>query len=270
MPCFTCGSCPISAASPAPFSNTASVVGRYNCSALCFGDLSAVSEPVVIEVMDVSLTKTVSATCAAPGATVRYTITLRNDSSLPIANVLITDPEIEDLLEVGAIFYNGLPVTGSLSEGILIPGVGAGACAALTFDAAVPDETTGVITNVAAAAFDFTTALCGTVRETVTSNEAVLNVISPALTITKTADRCTVTPEEPTVTFTLTVTNTGTCPVENVVVTDVLPAGLTYVAGSTSVNGDDPTDLNPAAGISLGTLAVDAAATIEFQATAAF
>ncbi len=271
MTVFAADSCPICQDPPAPFTNTASVVGRYSCPAGCAGDVTAVSEPVVVQIVDVTLDKTVHPACTRAGQTVRYTITLCNRSSLPVSCVRVTDPDIESLLDVGTIYYNGQPVCdGSLERGVLIPGIGAGCCASITFDAVVPAGTSGLISNTAYAEFEFTSAVCGLTRADAVSNEAALSVVSPSLEISKTADRCAVTPEEPSVTYTLTVRNTGTCPTEGVVVTDVLPAGLTYVTGSTTINDGAPVNLNPAAGIPLGELDPDAVAVVTFRAAAAF
>lgn len=271
MSCNCVSSCPICSTPPEAFTNTASAAGRYVCPAGCSGDISAVSEPVTVEVVDVSVDKTVYPACVRIGQTVHYTITVCNRSSVAATLVRVTDPEIESLLDVDTIYVNGQPVlSGSLSRGIRIPGLGAGCCASITFDAVVPEGTTGPISNTAYAEFEFESTTCAVTAQSAASAEVVLSVVAPGLTITKEADRCSVTPEENVVTFTLTVTNTGTCAVENVVVTDVLPTGLSYVANSTSVNGDTPTNLNPAAGVSLGTLDPDEDATITFRAEALF
>lgn len=268
---FAANSCPVCPDPPAPFTNTASVVGRYRCPAGCTGDVTAVSEPVVTQIVDVTLDKTVHPTCARAGQTVRYTITLCNRSSVPVSRVRVTDPDIENLLDVGTICYNGQPVRdGSLCRGIRIPGIGAGCCASITFDAVIPDGAVGLIANTAYAEFEFDSAVCGLKRAAAASNEAVLSVVSPSLEISKAADRCAVTPEEPSLTYTLTVRNTGTCPIESVVVTDVLPVGLTYVTGSTAINGGAEFNLNPAAGIPLGELDPEEVAVITFRAAAAF
>ena len=271
MESYVTNSCPVCSDPPTPFTNTASVSGQYHCSATCRGEITAVSEPVVTEIVDVALDKTVSPTCTRAGQTVHYTITVCNRSSVPVSQVLVTDPDIERKLNVGDIYYNGRKVCGgSLCRGILIPGLGAGCCAAITFDAAIPEGTTGEITNTAYAEFEFDSAVCGQTQAATASNETVLNVVSPSLEITKEAAPCAVTPEEPVITYTLTVHNTGTCPIEDAVVTDVLPAGLTYVPGSTSVNGGTLVDRNPATGIHLGLLEADENAVVTFRAYAEF
>lgn len=267
---FLTRSCPMCGEHPSSLTNTASVAGQYHCSTSCRGEITATSEPVTTEVVDVTLDKTVSPTCVRAGGTVHYTITVCNRSSVPVSQVVVTDPDIEHKLDVGTIYLNGRPVCGgSLCRGILIPGLEAGCCAAITFDAVVPAGFTGEITNTAYAEFEFDSDVCGLTRASAASSEVVLNVVSPSLEIDKDAEPCAVTPEEPVITYTLTVRNTGTCPIEDAVVTDVLPAGLTYVAGSTSINSGAPFDRNPASGIHLGTLDAGESAVITFRAEAA-
>jgi len=98
--------------------------------------------------------------------------------------------------------------------------------------------------------------------------------VSPTMTIVKTvtnvsqgggeADLVSANPGE-TVQFTIRVTGqNGT--VQNVQVSDVLPFGLTYVAGSTTVNGNSVGDGIVSGGISIGNLTSGQTATIQFRA----
>ncbi|PFR33676.1 hypothetical protein COK29_34020, partial [Bacillus cereus] len=57
-----------------------------------------------------------------------------------------------------------------------------------------------------------------------------------------------------TLTYTITVPNTGTGSAENVVLRDSIPNGTTFVAGSVTVGGVTQPNANPANGINLGTI----------------
>ena len=74
---------------------------------------------------------------------------------------------------------------------------------------------------------------CSTNTVTITITSVPVN---PAITVSKTADTAAVTAGQTTpVTYTLTATNTSTVPTnQQTVITDVVPSGLTYVAGSAS------------------------------------
>lgn len=66
--------------------------------------------------------------------------------------------------------------------------------------------------------------------------------------------------------FSITIQNTGTSPANNVVFHDILPAGLNFVAGSVTIDGNPDLGANPSS-IPLPDLAVNASTTIAFNAT---
>lgn len=268
---YTANSCSFCNPIPTALVNRAEVTGTYTCPAGCTGAITAVSEETVTEVVNVTLDKSVCPTCVRAGDTVRYTITLCNCSSMAITNVLITDPGIEEILEVGTIYLNGRAVAGgNLRAGIPITRLSAGSCACITFEATIPADAEGPISNTAFADYTFATAQCPVQHAEAVSTVVELNVSVPGLEIVKEAQPCFVTPEAPQVTYTLTVTNPGNCTITGAVVTDLLGDGLTYVAGSTSVNGDDPVNLDPTEGITLGTLDPGQTVVITFRAQAGF
>ena len=262
--------CPYCPNPPTPFTNTASAFARYVRGSGCAEELTAVSQPVVVQTVRVEAVQTLYPLCVLAGDVVRCAITVYNRSSLPACGVWVTDPTLDSLLEVGTIRCNGRPVSGDLTSGVLIPGLGAGCSATLTFDAGVPNEASGTITAAARARFTFLNGPCGQLRAQADAAPVLLTVAAPGLEIEKSADRSVLTPEEGEAVYTLTVRNTGSCPLEDVVVTDQLPQGLTYVAGSTRVNGDCPAHLDPAQGIPVGCLGPGGRAVVVFQARAAF
>lgn len=252
-----------------PICNTARAMARYDCAA-CGGQaggcLTGESEPVCIHMVDVVLSKTVYPTCVMRGGRVLYTIAIRNCSTLPITEVVLTDPTLALWFHTGAIRVNGIPVGGDPETGIPVPGIGAGATAVVTIEATLLEETPYLIRNTARAAYTFTTACGGEESAETVSNQAELRVMEPRLTVVKTAGRCFLTREEPVVTYTVRVTNTGNCGLDDVVVTDELPDRLAYVHGTTRINGGAPVDRDPAQGVNVGGLAPEKSATLEFDA----
>ena len=86
--------------------------------------------------------------------------------------------------------------------------------------------------------------------------------------LAKTVDNSTPN-ESATVTYTVQLTNNGPDAATNVVVTDIVPAGLTYV-GASITGGDSSDDSDPAgSGLSwtVNTLANGASTSLTFQAT---
>lgn len=68
-----------------------------------------------------------------------------------------------------------------------------------------------------------------------------------------------------TLTYTITVPNTGTGSAENVVLRDRIPNGTTFVAGSVTVGGVTQPNANPATGINLGTIPNNTQRIVTFQ-----
>jgi hypothetical protein len=61
------------------------------------------------------------------------------------------------------------------------------------------------------------------------------------------------------------ITNNGLSPVNNVVMTDPIPTGTTFVAGSVTVGGTPRPAANPNVGVTVGTIAVGDSVTVTFQ-----
>lgn len=112
-------------------------------------------------------------------------------------------------------------------------------------------------TDGAGATVDYTTSLGD-------GNQVITTVVAPAVTFAKTASVTTAKTGD-TITYTLTVTNSGLAPVDNVVVTDAAPSYTTLVPGTTTLNTVTVGDIT--GGVTVGTLAPAGVATIEFDVT---
>lgn len=109
---------------------------------------------------------------------------------------------------------------------------------------------------------------------TMDASKALPVVLSPdgagsALSLQKTADKSGAAPGE-VVTYTITYRNTGATSLGNVVIHDTVDASLTYVPGSTRLNGVAVTPDPHADGriaVAVGTVGPGASGTVTFQAT---
>lgn len=113
--------------------------------------------------------------------------------------------------------------------------------------------TTG--TDLASATVDYTTTLGA-------GNEVITTVAAPAVTFTKTANVATAKPGD-TIQYTLTVTNNGAAPVNNVVVSDTAPNYTTLVPGTTTLDAVIVGEIT--GGVTVGSLAPAGEAIIKFD-----
>ena len=213
---------------------------------------------VTIDVSALTIVNTASVSTTAPGSTVAYTITITNTGQTPYAGVSVTDP-LGGILDDAA--YNGDAKTTTGSDTYISPNLtwagnlAPGASATITFSVTVSNPDTGdksLTTTITSAAAGNNCPASGTDSRCTTT----VNVLTPALAITKTADVSTTTPGS-TVGFTITVDDTGQTLYSGITVTDPLGGVLpdaTYnnnaVASSGSVSYTSPTltwtgDLTP-------------------------
>jgi large repetitive protein len=191
---------------------------------------------------------------------VSYTVTATNTGENPATGLVV-----HDALPAGRLtFVSASADTGSydaITGDWTIGTLTVGPVATLTLVARVIDS--GKIDNTAAVSAMLQ-------RDTnPANNSATVQIDAPPaadLSLTKTVDNDT--PDKgSTVVFTVTVTNSGPNDTAGVVVTDALPAGLTYVSDDGGTVGPDPA-YDPATGHwTVGGLNVGAHATLHITAT---
>ena len=206
---------------------------------------------------DVSVAKTGPAAVGA-GANATYTVTVTNAGPSDAAGVSLADP-----LPAGTTFVSESQTTGP-TFGCTTPAVGSTGtitCTIATLPAGV-SATFSIVLHVSAAA-------TGTITNTATVSAATADPVSAnngastTATVSSVADlgiaKTASTPIAGSVTFTIVVTNSGPAVGQNVVVTDVLPAGTTFTSVTTTqgscASGSTVT-------CALGTLPVGGSATI--------
>lgn len=227
------------------------------------------SEPVVVTVRFPlgTLTKTVDPSHATAGDDVWYTVTFVNTGAGAILDAVLSDnlPDGFALIR-GSVTINGESVR--VEEGnpvyVSVGTIAAGDTVVARYHALI-DMTVPAGTYTNRVILDGTNGSGSPVQFGPASAEVTLG--TPLLTITKTAG----SPSGETgdfIRYTITVTNASDVTAYNVMLTDVMPNGLIYVPGSTTIDGhkaSDPTGQNPYQW-SLGAIPAGATATVRYVA----
>ncbi|WP_226546373.1 DUF11 domain-containing protein [Bacillus thuringiensis] len=213
-------------------------------------------------------TKSVNTPTAAIGDIVTYTIAVTNTGNIPASATVLTDG-----LGAGASFIqnsvtiNNVPQPGlDPSLGVHLADISPGDTVFITFQAqilAIPPS--GTLTNNALVNYEYTVNpnQSPAVSSTIT-NTTVTPIIDATLSINKTVNSTFATIGD-TLTFTSTITNSGNTTANNVIFTDVIPNGTTFIPNSFTVNGTTIPNANPQNGINIGNLNSNASVTLSFQ-----
>jgi len=192
--------------------------------------------------IDLSVTKVVDEANPVEGNSVTYTITVENLSSQTATNINITDALPAGVTYVAASAsgpganYNAGTRTLTWS----IPSLAGGISSVLTFQATADGGTAGTTINNTATLVSLDQSDDNATND---SGTASITPVSFDVAVVKSVDDNTAE-EGQTITFTITATNTTAVVGTNILITDVIPNGLTYVSGTPSgastLNDVDP------------------------------
>lgn len=193
---------------------------------------------LVVESVGVSLAKSVDRALAVPGDLLTYDLLVRNIGPAPLTAITVTDAVPEELTYVAdpgqwgeqsseAPEYRAADRTLTWGIGVLRPGESA----TLRFRAAVDDVPSGTLVSNLATVETHET-------EPVVSNPALTLIQYPDLIIAKTANLTSLVVGQE-VLYQVSVRNASDGPTDSTWVTDALPEGFAYLAGSTilAING---------------------------------
>ncbi|MCU5075891.1 cell surface protein, partial [Bacillus paranthracis] len=231
---------------------------------------NTLSNVITIQINNATIvaTKSVNTPTAAIGDIVTYTIAVTNTGNIPASATVLTDG-----FGAGASFIqnsvtiNNVPQPGlDPSLGVHLADISPGDTIFITFQAqilAIPPS--GTLTNNALVNYEYTVNpnQSPAVGSTVT-NTTVTPIIDATLSINKTVNSTFATIGD-TLTFTAIITNSGNTTANNVIFTDVIPNGTSFIPNSFTVNGTTIPNANPQNGINIGNLNANASATLSFQ-----
>ncbi|MFC0213703.1 hypothetical protein ACFFK0_14760 [Paenibacillus chartarius] len=250
---------------PAQLSNAAAVSftsGTFSATAFSNAVITPVYQPII------AVTKSASETDATVGDTIVFSFNVSNNGNLG-ALVTLTDLLSEGLefepnsVVVGGVAQPGASPAGGIAVGAVMPGSTIAVSFHATVTALPPSQR---FTNQAAAAFTFTPPDGRQLQGSAASNPVTIRVFSPDVLVVKSADVPDAAVGE-TITYTVTITNNGITTINNVVMTDPVPEGTRFNAGSVTVNGNSRPEAVPSAGIVLGSIAPNASVVVTFGVT---
>ncbi|QDV70716.1 Cna protein B-type domain protein [Rosistilla carotiformis] len=214
----------------------------------------------VVSTLDIQIVKALAATTptAVAGGELTYVLTILNNGPIDGTGVTVTDVLPSTLTIVSASASQGSVTPNGNSLSANLGNLASGATATITIVTTLAASATGTVTNTA----------------NVTSNETDSNTSNNQSTISSTVTQQTDLsivktdigdPTSPgnTIDYTLTVTNNGPSNATGVVVTDNLPAGVTFVSGSGSQG--TVTNNNGVITASVGNLASGSTATVTIR-----
>ncbi|WP_425495276.1 DUF7507 domain-containing protein [Paenibacillus tengchongensis] len=213
-----------------------------------------------------SAVKSGSASVATVGDTINYTVVVSNTGNYAATATLTDTIPAGTSLVANSVLLDGFPLPGSdPSAGVPLGSLAAGSTHTLTFSVLITTlPASQQLSNQATVAFAYTLPDGRTFNESVASNFNLIPVSSPDVTVLKTTSVIDAVPGD-TLPYNITVTNNGIAPVNNVVLSDQIPAGSSFVPNSVVINGTPAPGANPANGISLASIAPGASVTVTFN-----
>ena len=203
------------------------------------------------------------------GETSVHTVLITNNSQTRLFNLFF-----KDNMSNGATYVAGSVTVDGVSQpsydpaaGFPLPALdpGESVTVAYTIQANNPITQTPV-TNYGTLDYTVDDPARSEVNFSENTNTVTVQIISNRITNVKSVDKAYAVKGD-TLHYTSVITNTGTLLKSDLVFTDPIPAGTTFVAGSVEINGTPYPAYNPQAGFDLPDLAAGDAVTVEFDVT---
>ncbi|KLV13932.1 DUF11 domain-containing protein, partial [Bacillus anthracis] len=225
---------------------------------------STTSNTTFVQINDADIVslKTVDLTSVTIGDVLTYTTTLTNTGNTDATAVVFTDniPGGTTFID-GSVLVNNIPqLNANPSTGILVGTIAPNISIPVTFSVTVVAlPTSGHVQNQATSRYTINGE-----EQISTSNITFTEVISANIIAVKTtpiqyADLQTIIP------YTISITNNGNIQVENIIVTDIIPANTNFIENSVIVNGNTRPNENPLSGIPIDNILPNTTATVLFQ-----
>lgn len=232
---------------------------------------SLTSNEVSTEIITYSFTKVKSSpkTFIVEGEQAEQTVLLTNNSGYTVTNV-----QFKDNMSAGASFVPGTVYVDNVVQplydptvGFALPDIASGGSTEVRFSIVADKPATQTpVTDFAAITYTVDDPIAGPTTYTENTNDLSLDVVSVDLNVVKSVDKA-IAVKGDTLTYTTVITNNSDQDASLVQFKDVVPAGLTFVPDSLTVDGVAKPGISPETGINLSNIPVGSSVTVVFKAT---
>lgn len=203
------------------------------------------------------------------GETSLHSVVITNNSQTQLFNLAF-----KDVMSNGATYVAGSVTVNGVSEptydpiaGFVLPSLSPGQAVTVAYTIQANNPMTqSPVTDFATLNYTVNDPVRGNVNFEENTNTVSVQIISNRITNVKSVDKAYAV-EGDNLHYTSVITNTGSLLKSNLVFTDPIPVGTTFVAGSVKIDGLAYPAYNPQTGFALPDLAVGNSVTVEFDVT---
>lgn len=231
----------------------------------------AESNTVSTEVLSYAISKVLSTdkTLVKAGEIVHNKVTVTNNSETKLTKNFISNLTPNGATYVaGSVKLNGAELPSKdMTSGFFLPDLNPGETLTVEYDMKINEPMTVTpVTDVSQFQYVVTEPERGEVRYKEFTEPVTFNVISDKLSVVKSVDKTYAVKGEKLV-YTITVTNEGNVEINDIIFTDNIPQGVTFVENSVYVNSVNYPTYSPDVGYSMGSLSPNQSVTTRFKVT---
>lgn len=206
---------------------------------------------------------------AKRGDIITYTFTIPNSGNIPVNNIIFKDtiPTGTSIIPNSVILNGGLLPGANPLTGIMIGNINPGQFSTLSFKVTVDTiPPSNTVENSGMVSYQYIIdPNLPPISKITMSNLVTIPVGDATVFITKNVDKKFVQIND-TLTYSLSINNTGNLEALNLLITDIIPPGTEFIPGTVLIDGTPYPICNPEKGLSLAQLKPDDVTIIEFSA----
>lgn len=211
--------------------------------------------------------KTSDKTFLQEGETAQHTVVITNNSQTQLFGLVW-----KDTMSNGATYVAGSVTVNGVSQpsydpiaGFPLPNLEPGQAVTIGYTIQANNPMTQTpVTDYATLNYSVNDPIRGNVLFSENTNTVSVDILSNRITVVKSVDKAYAIQGD-ILHYTTVITNTGTLVKNNIVFTDPIPVGTSFVAGSVKINGTAYPAYNPQTGFALPPLSAGQSVTVEFD-----